>query len=168
MFEQTALPHLNAAYNLARWLTRNEDDAKDIVQESYLRAFRLFESYHGGDGKAWILAVVRNTYLTWRSRTYRSRETTLSLEVEQSAESNTVSPLDRLVDDVRLGALRNCIEHLPDEYREVLVMRELEEMSYQQIADTMNLPTGTVMSRLSRARKRLAQCVNGRTAGASR
>lgn len=168
MFEQTALPHLNAAYNLARWLTRNEDDAKDIVQESYLRAFRLYDSYRGGDSKAWLLAVVRNTFLTWRSRTYRSVETSLSDEVERSAESDAATALDRLVDEVQVEALRNCIEQLPDEFREVLVMRELEEMSYQQIVGTTNLPLGTVMSRLSRARKRLAQCVNGRAAGARR
>ena len=168
MFEQTALPHLNAAYNLARWLTRDEDHARDIVQESYLKAFRLFESYRGGDGKAWLLAVVRNTFLTWRRRTSRSLETTLSEEVERSAESRTATALDRLIDEGRVGALRNCMDHLPDEYREVLVMRELEEMSYQQIAETTNLPIGTVMSRLSRARKRLAQCVTGRMAGVRR
>lgn len=168
MFEQTALPHLNAAYNLARWLTRDEDHARDIVQESYLKAFRLFESYRGGDGKAWLLAIVRNTFLTWRRRTSRSFETTLSDEVERSAESHAETALDRLIDEVRVGALRNCMDHLPDEYREVLVLRELEEMSYQQIAETTNLPIGTVMSRLSRARKRLAQCVTGRMAGVRR
>lgn len=168
MFEQTALPHLNAAYNLARWLARDEDHARDIVQESYLKAFRLFESYRGGDSKAWVLAVVRNTFLTWRRRTSRSLETALSEEVERSAESHAGTALDHLIGEARVGALRNCMDHLPDEYREVLVMRELEEMSYQQIAEATSLPVGTVMSRLSRARKRLAQCITGRMAGVFR
>ena len=171
-FEETALPHLNAAYNLARWLTRNEHDAQDVVQESYLRAFRFFDSYKGGDGKAWLLAVVRNTYLTWRQRAKRAMETVLPdnpefrEHAEQNAQSAAPSALDRLVAASKIHALKTCIEQLPADYREVLVMRELEEMSYKQISEVANLPVGTVMSRLSRARKRLAECVIGKTAGA--
>jgi RNA polymerase sigma-70 factor, ECF subfamily len=162
LFEETTLPHLNAAYNLARWLTRNEHDAQDVVQESYLRAFRYFDSYKGGDGKSWLLAVVRNTHLTWRRQTKPGLEMVLDDESERDLPRDESSALNRLVEESRIGALRGCIEQLPVEYRGVLVMRELEEMSYQQISEAANLPIGTVMSRLSRARKRLAECVGAR------
>jgi RNA polymerase sigma-70 factor (ECF subfamily) len=165
-FEETALPHLNAAYNLARWLTRNEHDAQDIVQESYLRAFRFFDGFKGGDGKAWLLTVVRNTFLTWRQRANRTMEIVVQDDVEHTAQTGEPSALERLVDASKIRALRNCIEQLPVDYREVLVMRELEEMSYKQISEVSSLPIGTVMSRLARARKRLAECMIGKTAGA--
>jgi RNA polymerase sigma-70 factor, ECF subfamily len=167
-FEEIALPHLNAAYNLARWLTRNEHDAQDVVQESYLRAFRYFDSYQGGDGKAWLLAVVRNTHLTWRSRV-KSR---LEIELDEDADhgvrnvrSDEASALEQMVTDAGARDLRGCIEELPVDYRGVLVMRELEELSYQQISEVASLPIGTVMSRLSRARARLAECVKARAKG---
>jgi RNA polymerase sigma factor (sigma-70 family) len=167
-FEEIALPHLNAAYNLARWLTRNEHDAQDVVQESYLRAFRYFDSYQGGDGKAWLLAVVRNTHLTWRSRVKSRLEIELDEESERSVRnvrSDEVSALEQMVTDAGARDLRGCIEELPLDYRGVLVMRELEELSYQQISEVASLPIGTVMSRLSRARARLAECVKARAKG---
>ncbi|MGA2592979.1 MAG: sigma-70 family RNA polymerase sigma factor [Bryobacteraceae bacterium] len=159
LFEQTILPHLNAAYNLARWLTRNDPDAEDIVQEAYLRAFRYFDGFQGGDGKAWLLAVVRNTYLTWRRREKGVAKVPFDEETHGSVQ---------LVEKPMTGSLRDCLELLPPEYREVLVMRELEEMSYNEIAAVTSRPIGTVMSRLSRARRRLQDCVTVRMKEASK
>ena len=155
------LPHLDAAYNLARWLTRHPQDAEDVVQEAYLRALRFFDSFHGGDGKAWLLAVVRNTWLTRRRREHDALNVPFDETVHTSpgaADAET-----SLLRDAAYAPLRNCLESLPAEYREVLVMREMEEMPYKDIAHAAGLPVGTVMSRLSRARRRLQDCVAGRT-----
>jgi RNA polymerase sigma-70 factor (ECF subfamily) len=165
LFEEVILPHLNAAYNLARWLTRNEDDAQDVVQEAYLRAFRFFDGYHGGDGRSWVLEIVRNTCFTWLRREKRNLTTAV---FDEAAHTLRVSSVHRpnqeeaLIEDAKRTILRDCIEGLPDEFREVIVMRELEEMSYRQIAEATRLAAGTVMSRLSRARKRLEDCAGGR------
>ena len=167
LFEQLILPHLNAAYNLARWLTRNEQDAEDVVQEAYLRAFRFFDSFSGVDGKVWLLAIVRNTCLTWRR--HESRIAKVSFDEETHGVSETAATVEgRLVDEVNSEQLRSCLDALPLEYREVLVMRELEEMPYKDIAEVLSLPMGTVMSRLSRGRGRLRDCVAVRTKGAGR
>jgi RNA polymerase sigma-70 factor (ECF subfamily) len=164
LFEETVLPHLDAAYNLARWLTRNEHDAEDIVQEAYMRAFRFFDSFHGGDGKAWLLAVVRNTSLTWRRREHGMAKVPFDEAAHSPAEA-AASVESRLVEQARWGDVKDCMELLPPEFREVLVMRELEEMPYSDIATVACLPVGTVMSRLSRARRRLQDCVTGRMKG---
>src|SRR5581483_8401497 len=158
IFEEIVLPHLNAAYNLARWLTRNDQDAQDVVQESYLRALRFFDSYRGGDGKAWLLAVVRNTCRTWQRRQNRETGAVPFDEFVHSDDRPAHDQEQTLVESEKAGVLRKCIENLPVDFREVLIMRELEEMSYQEIADVTGLPLGTVMSRLSRARKRLEEC----------
>ena len=166
LFEEVILPHLNAAYNLARWLTRNEHDAQDVVQEAYLRAFRFFDSYRGGDGKSWLLEVVRNTCFTFHRREKRN---VTSIEFDEAAHTPRVNPPDAeevLVAAGKQTILKDCIEGLPDAFREILVMRELEEMSYRQIAEVSALPPGTVMSRLSRARKRLEECAKARNNGA--
>ncbi len=160
VFEEVILPHLNAAYNLARWLTRNEQDAQDVVQESYLRAFRFFDGYRGGDGKSWLLAVVRNTSFTWRRHEKRSSNEPFD-EMTHSPRNPAQNQEETLVQSSTMSALRTCIEMLPSGFREVLVMRELEEMSYKEISEVACLPVGTVMSRLSRARKRLAECAGG-------
>ena len=160
VFEEVILPHLNAAYNLARWLTRNEQDAQDVVQESYLRAFRFFDGYRGGDGKSWLLAVVRNSSFTWRRHEKRSSNEPFD-EMTHSPRNQTQNQEETLVQSSKMSALRTCIEMLPSGFREVLVMRELEEMSYKEISEVACLPVGTVMSRLSRARKRLAECAGG-------
>ena len=163
LFEELILPHLNAAYNLARWLTRNDDDARDIVQEAYLRAFRFFANYRGGDGKSWLLEIVRNTCYSFQQREKRSVK---NVVFDEAVHAPSASPLDAeeaLVTAGKHAIMRKCIEDLPETFREILIMRELEEMSYRQIADVAGLATGTVMSRLSRARKRLEECAKARS-----
>ncbi len=153
------LPHLNAAHNLARWLTRNEQDARDMVQEAYLRAFRFFDGYKGGDGKAWLLEIVRNTCRTWLASKSRANAEPFDEASHNSGQRATLE--EELVGREKLSVLRRCIEILPVEFREVIVMRELEEMSYREIAEATGAALGTVMSRLSRARKRLEECAQG-------
>jgi RNA polymerase sigma-70 factor (ECF subfamily) len=171
LFEEVILPHLNAAYNLARWLTRNEQDAQDVVQEAYLRAFRFFDGYHGGeDGRSWVLEIVRNTCFTWLRREKRNLTAVFdeSAHTSHAPGSHRPNQEEALVEDAKRTILRDCIEGLPEEFREVIVMRELEEMSYRQIGEATGLAAGTVMSRLSRARKRLEDCAGGRKQGAAK
>ncbi len=158
LFEECVLPHLDAAHNLARWLTRNDEDAQDIVQEAYLRAFRFFDGHRGGDGKAWLLTIVRNTFNTWRRRENRDSSNELFDEAVHHETCLTPNEDSRLDDEARINILQNCIEILPVDFRDVIVMRELEEMSYREISEVVAVPVGTVMSRLSRARKRLEDC----------
>ena len=165
-FESLVLPHLNAAYNLARWLVRNEHDAQDIVQEAYLRSFRFFDGFHGGDAKAWLLAIVRNTSRTWFDRAGAHDMVELD-EREHSQHCPTPGPEARMLQQSSIDSVRQCIEELPPDYRAVLVMRELEEMSYKDIAEAVSVPIGTVMSRLARARARLQNCLSLRMKGAS-
>jgi RNA polymerase sigma factor (sigma-70 family) len=160
LFEQTIVPHLNAAYNLARWLTRNQHDAEDLVQEAYMRAFRFFDGFHGGDGKAWLLAVVRNTCLSWLGRKTGNSEE-FNEQVHRTADERDNAE-QVLVRNSRLDQLRSCVEGLPVQYREIVVMRELEELSYQEISEAAGIPIGTVMSRLSRGRLRLLDCMGAR------
>jgi RNA polymerase sigma factor (sigma-70 family) len=156
-FEEAMLPHLGAAYNLARWLTRDETDAEDSVQEACLRAFKHFGSFHGGDGRPWLLAIVRNTCYTWMQQN-RSPELTIPLDDElHEIESKDLNPEALLLQSADTQMVRQALEDLPVEFREVLVLRELEGLSYKQIADVADIPMGTVMSRLARARKRLQQ-----------
>src|ERR1700756_18120 len=130
-FERAVLPHLNAAYNLARWLTRNDADAEDVVQEAYLRAFRFFGGFHGEDGRAWLLGIVRNTSYTWMQRN-RSPELNMPLDDQPyEAEGNELNPEELLLQKADAQTLRKAVEELPVEFREVLVLRELNEMSYK-------------------------------------
>ena len=156
-FEQTVLPHLNAAYNLARWLTRNSHDAEDVVQESYLRAFRAFDGFEGPDSRAWLLAVVRNTCFSM----LRKNKPAVEFDETYTAADPAPDAEAALITEAALGSLQDCLEALPLEFREVIVLRELEEMSYKEISDVARVPVGTVMSRLARARKRLQQCLAG-------
>ena len=154
-FEEVALRHLSAAYNLARWLVHNDQDAEDIVQEAYLRAFKFFEGYRGGESRTWLLTIVRNTSYSWLQRN-RARELTDSIdEAEEELSAEFTNPELRLVQDVDVQMVRTALAELPLEFREVLVMREFEDLSYKEIAAIADLPIGTVMSRLARGRKRL-------------
>ena len=158
-FERIVLPHLEAAFNLARWLTRNSQDAEDVVQEACLRAFTSLDGYHGGASRAWVLAIVRNASYDWLSK-HRKHEQTLPLNEEAvhvyTDEANPEILLLRGVDRQRL---HEAVEGLPVEFREIIVLREMEEMSYSEIARIAQIPAGTVMSRLARARKRLRECL---------
>ena len=152
-FEQTVLAHLDAAYNLARWLTRDDRDAEDVVQEAYLRAFQFFDGFHGGNSRAWLLTIVRHTCYTWlrKNRTPESVPFDEELDVVESGAS--VEEL--LLQSVDRQLLHRALDELPVEFREVIVLRELEGLSYKEIAGIVGVPLGTVMSRLARARCRL-------------
>lgn len=154
-FEEVVLPHLPAAYNLARWLLRSDQDAEDAVQEAYLRAFKFFGGYRGGESRTWLLTIVRNTCYSWLQRN-RSRELTVPIdEAQEDLTLDFANPELRLVRDADALMVREALAELPLEFREVMVMRELEELSYKEIAAVADLPIGTVMSRLARGRKRL-------------
>jgi len=163
-FEQLVLPHLQAGYNLARWLLRNDADAEDVMQEAMMRAFRYFGSFSGLNPRAWLLAVVRNSAYTFL-RQNRARE--LGTEFDETehqdpaAEQTSETPEVLLLRSAQQRFLNQAVEALPVEFREVFVLREMEGLSYKEIADLANVPIGTVMSRLSRARRRL-QAVIGR------
>lgn len=160
-FEDAVLPHINAAYNLARWLTRNDHDAEDVVQESYLRALKSFGGFHGFDGRPWLLTIVRNTCYTWLKR---NRSPELLCEFDEAIylrETDESDPETSLVRSVERQVVRQALEGLPVEFREVMVMRELEELSYKEIAAVAGIPMGTVMSRLARARKKLQTSLGG-------
>ena len=154
-FEEIALPHLAAAYNLARWLVHNEQDAEDVVQESCLRAVKSFGGYYGGNSRAWLLTIVRNTCYTWLQK---NRMLTLSDPIEDKLDElglDFADPEMLLLRSVDAQIVRAALQELPVEFREVVVLREMEGLSYKEIANVVDLPIGTVMSRLARGRKRL-------------
>lgn len=156
-FEQALLPHLDAAYNLARWLVRNEHDAEDLTQEAYLRALTFFDSFHGGNARAWLLKIVRNTCYTFLSQTRKHElDTAFDEEIHGAGAGDPEAPAIR---DADRRIVREALEELPPEFREIVVLRDLEDLSYKEIADVANLPIGTVMSRLARARRRLEQSI---------
>ena len=165
-FEDVALPHLPAAYNLARWLVRNDQDAEDVVQEAYLRAFKFFDGYRGGESRTWLLTIVRNTCYSWLQRN-RARELTDSIDETEVELQDPANPELRLVRNADAQMVRAALAELPLEFREVTVMRELEELSYKEIAAIADLPIGTVMSRLARGRKRLYALLVTRMGGVS-
>jgi RNA polymerase sigma-70 factor (ECF subfamily) len=153
-FEREVMRHLDAAYNLARWLARNDQDAEDVVQEALLRAFRFFGGFRGGDARVWLLAIVRNTFYTQRSQVpAASRADEFNEAIHGGADHD--DPQAMLLRAADAQTLHAALERLPPEFREVLVLRELEECSYKEIASITNLKIGTVMSRLARARERL-------------
>jgi RNA polymerase sigma-70 factor (ECF subfamily) len=154
-FEEALLPHLDAAYNLARWLMRNDDDAEDVVQEAYLRALRFFGGFYGSNARAWLLTIVRNTCYT-SLRKNRMPEFSCGFDdAAQDWESDEPDPETLQVMKVEKQLVIDAIENLPVEFREVMILREFEELSYKEIASVTGVPVGTVMSRLARARKRL-------------
>jgi RNA polymerase sigma factor (sigma-70 family) len=160
-FEQAVLPHLDAAYNLARWLTRNEQDAEDVVQESFLRAFRFFAGFRGGDTPAWLMKIVRNTCYTWLHVNRRLQDVAEFDESFFPPDSHAPNPEEVVLQNDKCSLLRKALEKLPPNFREVLILRELEGMSYKEIANITGMPAGTVMSSLSRGRDRLRQALTG-------
>lgn len=159
-FEDFVVPHMPAAYNLARWLTRNPHDADDVVQEAYLRAFRFFETARGSDYRAWLLTIVRNTCYTWLQQNRRPAAV-LEDDVAEPEAAQT-NPETLLIRNVDTELLKQAVEELPVEFREVVVLRELEGMSYKEISGIISVPLGTVMSRLARARDRLQKSLSMR------
>lgn len=160
-FEQAVLPHMGAAYNLARWLTRNDHDAEDVVQDAYLRAFRFFDSFRGGDSRVWLLAIVRNTCYTWLHQRRANDLTTTFDDELHDAACDTYNPERVLLQSIDKQILREAIEELPVEFREVVILRDLEDLSYKEIAQVSGVPLGTVMSRLARGRGRLQRSLTG-------
>lgn len=154
-FEVVVLPWLDAAWNLARWLARNDIDAQDVVQEAMLRALRYFDTFRGGDARVWLLAIVRNTYFTLRSKTLPEHFTEPLDEGTHPLIDEQGSPEALALLAIDVGSLRAAIERLPPPWREAIVLRELEECSYKEIAAITGQKIGTVMSRLARARERL-------------
>jgi RNA polymerase sigma-70 factor, ECF subfamily len=162
-FEATVMPHLDAAYNLARWLVKDEHAAEDVVQDAYLRAFRYFDSFHGMDARPWLLGIVRNSCYSWLETAKRSKgqvEFDEEREMDESADTATTpgraeNPETLLMRKAEKAELNAAIRSLPTTFREVLILREIEEMPYDTIAAAMQIPIGTVMSRLSRARSLL-------------
>ena len=152
-FERLVLPHLDAAYNLARWLAGNDHDAEDIAQDACVRAFRFVEGCRATDGRAWLLTIVRNSAYSWLKKN-RSLPS-ISLDDDEFAEIEDHATADRSSHSADTNALRAALEALPPEFREILVLRELEGFSYKEIAEVAELPVGTVMSRLARARRQL-------------
>ncbi len=158
-FDAVVLPHLDAAYRLARWLMRNEHDAEDVVQEASLRAFRYFRTFTGGDGRAWFLRIVRNTCAGWRSRRVDALTDPFDEECHRSARASS-DPEALLLQTDAATLIARALQNLPGRFHQLLVLRELEGLSYRELADVTGMPMGTVMSSLSRARHALRGAVH--------
>jgi len=154
VFEETVLPHLDAAFNYARWLTKNEAEAEDVVQDACVRAMRFFSSLRGEDARAWLFTIVRNAWYSRLSRQSNAAGSGLN-DAEREAPDSALDPEERLLQQHTVALVRAALEALPVDFREVIVLREIEGLSYKEIAAVTGLPIGTVMSRLARARERL-------------
>jgi len=161
-FEETMLPHMDAAHNLAKWLLRNEQDAQDVVQEAYLRAFKSFGGFHGSNGRAWLLTIVRNTSYTLLKKNRAVDLTTTFDEEIHAIGHDSASPATILEHAEDAELIRGVMDKLPTEFREILTLRHQEGLSYKKIADIVKIPTGTVMSRLARARAKLKEYLAAR------
>lgn len=153
-FDTTVLPHLDAAFNYARWLTRNDADAQDVVQDACVRAMRFFSSLRDDDARAWLFAIVRNTWYSRASRRAAATETTV-VDRPDERPDEALDPEARLLQQDAVARVRAALEQLPTDFREVIVLREIEGLTYKEIAAVVRVPIGTVMSRLARARERL-------------
>lgn len=161
-FEDLAMPLLDSAYNFAYWLARNQDEAEDLVQETYLKAFRGFASFQPGTNfRAWIFQILKNTFISTRGRTHRREAVTLSSDEIRELPDRCDSLESILLERSRLDAILGAIEQLPAIFREVLLLCDVEEASYREIADILSIPIGTVMSRLARARKAVRESLRG-------
>ncbi len=161
-FEAVMLPHLDAAHNLAKWLLRNEEDACDVVQEAYLRAFKSFSGFHGSNGRAWLLTIVRNTSYTLLKKNRAVDFTTPFDEEIHVTGHESASPATILEHSEDAELIKEAMDALPAEFREILVLRHQEGLSYKEIADIAQIPPGTVMSRLARARAKLKEYLAAR------
>jgi RNA polymerase sigma factor (sigma-70 family) len=159
-FNRIVVPHLDAAYNYARWLTRNGPDAEDVAQEAILRALQFFDSFNREQVRPWLLTIVRNTFYTWL-RKNRPLELAEPFKDDSPAQSERTDPREIAILNADRQGLAEAIERLPREYREPIILREMEELSYQEIAEILEIPIGTVMSRLARGRKRLVDVMTG-------
>jgi RNA polymerase sigma-70 factor (ECF subfamily) len=156
-FEETMLPHMDAAHNLAKWLLHNEEDAQDVVQEAYLRAFKSFGGFHGSNGRSWLLTIVRNTSYTLMKKNRAIDLTTTFDEQMHVSAYDSVSPTTQLEQTEEAELVRRAMDRLSVEFREILALRHLEGLSYKEIANIAQLAPGTVMSRLARAREKLKE-----------
>ena len=157
-FDEVVLPHLDAAIRLARWQMRNEQDAEDVVQEASLRALRYFRTFSGGNGRAWFLRIVRNTCWSWRGHGVQPLD---PFDEEQHSDARSAAdPETLLLQTDHVTSIERAMRNLPDRFRELLVLRELEGLSYRELADEMGIPMGTVMSSLSRARQAFRAALN--------
>lgn len=156
------MPHMDAAYNLARWLTSNDADAQDVVQDAFLRAFKFFGGFRGGNSRAWLLRVVRNAFYDWLKRN-RGEETKEPFDEELHDTLDEAAPDTLLLEKADHERLHAAIAGLAVEFREILVLRELEGLSYKEISDVAGVPLGTVMSRLARGREHLRSALITRT-----
>ena len=157
VFEETTVPHLDAAYNLARWLLKNDQDAQDAVQEAYLRALKFFGSFKGGNARAWLLTIVRNTCYTFLKENHPEAVSTPFDENLHGILEESGNQEEQILQKTDFSFIRRAMEELPLEYREVIILREMEGLSYKEISQAANVPLGTVMSRLARGRKWLQQ-----------
>jgi RNA polymerase sigma-70 factor (ECF subfamily) len=161
-FEAMMLPHMDAAHNLARWLLRNDQDAQDVVQEAYLRAFKSFGGFHGSNGRAWLLTIVRNTSYTLLKKNRVADFTTTFDEEIHATASESVSPAAILEHAEDAELIKNAMDQLPAEFREIVTLRHQEGLSYNEIGEILKVPIGTVMSRLARARAKLKEYLAAR------
>jgi RNA polymerase sigma-70 factor (ECF subfamily) len=154
-FEETIIPHWKAAYNFARWLTRNDEDAADIVQEAYLKAYKFFDGYRGGDSKSWLFSIVRNTFYT-KCNEKKTYEHLIGIgnDTDETLINNS-DPEVLYIQKENIQLLKDALGKLPLEFREVIILREIEGFSYKEISDVLGIPQGTVMSRIARGRKHL-------------
>ena len=157
LFEETVLPHLDAAFNYARWLTRNDTDAEDVVQDACVRAIRFFSSLRNDDARAWLFTIVRNAWYSRVSRKANVAEGTRLNDGQDQRPDNALDPEERLLQQHTIALVRAALEQLPVDFREVIVLREIEGLSYKEIAEVAGIRIGTVMSRLARARSGLQQ-----------
>jgi RNA polymerase sigma-70 factor (ECF subfamily) len=155
LFDATVLPHLDAAFNYARWLTRNDAEAEDVVQDACVRALRYFSSLRGDDARAWFLAIVRNAWYSRVARHARVMSMPLLDKFGESPADDALNPEAQLLQQITVARVREALDQLPVDFREVIVLREIEGMSYKAIASVVRVPIGTVMSRLARGRERL-------------
>jgi RNA polymerase sigma-70 factor (ECF subfamily) len=158
-FESAVMEHLDAAHNLARWLMRNDQDAQDVVQEACMKALRSFDTFRGGDFRSWFLTIIRNTSFTWLRRRKGSQAhgagQSMDVEPEIAADPQAYDPQEIAIRAANVNRVRRAIDALPESLREVVVLREMEQLSYKEIGKIAGIPIGTVMSRLARGRMQL-------------